>query len=229
MKDEQLYKSADDNFKLLNKIGAISSLFLVIIIIIQFIVFVVAPPPSGGAQAWFALFQKDKLLGLVSFELLMVVYTILSVFLSLALSLVLWRTNKSLIAIYLTITIVGVICFIASRPAFEMLSLSSQYATATTEIQKNTFLAAGESMLAIFHGTAFYVSYILGSIAGFIISIVMLQSKIFSKATAYTRIASSIFDFGLFIPLIGLYISLFSVVFLLIFNIIVARKLYKLG
>jgi hypothetical protein len=229
MKDEQLHTSLDDNFKLLNKIGAISSSFLVVIIIIQFIVFVVAPPPSEGAQAWFTLFQKDKLLGLVSFELLMVVYTILSMFVSLALSVVLLRTNKSLVVIYLAISLVGIICFIVSRPAFEMLSLSSQYTIAKTEIQKTTLLAAGENILAIFHGTTFYISYILGSIAGLIISIVMLQSKAFSKAAAYTRITSSIFDFGLFIPIVGLYISLFSVVFLLIFNILVARRLYKLG
>jgi hypothetical protein len=139
MKDEQLYKSVDDNFKLLSKIGAISSLFLVVIIIIQFIVFLAAPPPSGEAQAWFALFQKNKLLGLVSFELLMVVYTILSVPLSLALSVVLWRTNKSLITIYLAISLVGVICFIASRPAFEMLSLSSQYANAIQKSKRTRF------------------------------------------------------------------------------------------
>jgi hypothetical protein len=214
----------------LYKVGAIASLFLVIIIVIQFIVFIIAPPPiEGSAQDWFVVFQKSNLLGLVSFELLMVVYTVLSLFVSLALSASLWRSDKALIAIFIALSVVGVVCFIASRPAFEMLSLSNQYYAATSDVQKNSLLAAGESMLAIFHGTTFYVSYVLGSLAGIIISIVMLRSKVFSKGTAYARIASSVFDFGLFIPVVGLYISLFSVVFLLIFNILVAKKLFKLG
>jgi hypothetical protein len=37
------------------------------------------------------------------------------------------------------------------------------------------------------------------------------------------------FDFGIFIPGIGLFISLLSVVFLLVFNIMVARRLFQLG
>lgn len=219
---------SEDHFHILYKAGAIASLILVLIIVIQFIVFIVAPPPiEGSIQDWFALFQKNNLLGLVSFELLMVIYTILSLLVTLALSVSLWRINKSLVAIFMVLSVVGVICFVISRPAFEMLSLSNQYNVANTETQRNSLLDAGEGLLAIFHGTAFYISYILGSIAGIIISIVILQSKVFSKSTAYIRIASSIFDFGLFIPVIGLYISLFSVVFLLIFNILVAKRLFK--
>ena len=33
---------------------------------------------------------------------------------------------------------------------------------------------------------------------------VMLQSSVFSRKTAYTRIASSICDFGLFLPIVGM-------------------------
>jgi hypothetical protein len=223
-------RSSKREWSTLYKVGAIASLFLILIIIIQFIVFIFAPPPIGGnAQDWFVLFQKNSLLGLVSFELLMVVYTVLSMFVSLALSASLWRTDKALVAIFIALSVIGVVCFIASRPAFEMLSLSNQYHESTTDIQRNSLLAAGESILAVFHGTTFYVSYVLGSLAGIVISITMLRSKVFSKGTAYARIASSVFDFGLFIPVVGLYISLFSVVFLLIFNILVAKKLFKLG
>jgi hypothetical protein len=210
--------------------GALASLLLVIIIVIQLIVFIVAPPPiTGNVQDWFSVFHKNKLLGLVSFELLMVVYAILSLLVSLALSAFLWHAHKAPIAVFIALSIVGVVCFIDSRPAFEMLHLSNQYQTADSNVQKAAILASGEGMLAVFHGTAFYVSYVLGSIAGIIISIVMLQSNVFSKVTAYTRIASSVFDFGLFIPVVGLYVSLLSVVFLLVFDILVARKLFTLS
>ena len=116
-----------------------------------------------------------------------------------------------------------------ARPALEMLSLSNQFTAATTEAQRAAILAAGEVMVALFHGTAFQVSYFLGSIGGLLIAIAMLRSNSFSKFTAYLRIGSSVFDFGLLIPGIGLYISLLSVVFLLVFNVMVALRFFKLG
>jgi hypothetical protein len=91
------------------------------------------------------------------------------------------------------------------------------------------FLAAGEGLVATFHGTAFEVSYLLGSVAGLLIAVVMLRSRTFSKTTAYLRLASSVLDFGLFVPGIGLVISLGSVVCLLLFNLLVARRLWQLG
>ena len=91
------------------------------------------------------------------------------------------------------------------------------------------FLAAGEAKLATFHGTSFHVSYVLGSISGLIMSLVMLKSNLFTKTTAYVRIASSVFDFGLYLPVIGLYVSMFSVFFLFAWNIMIARRLFQLG
>jgi hypothetical protein len=220
----------DTSWRLLYKIGGISALVLVGITLVQLVIFMVSPPPlDGTAMDWFILFQKNSLLALLSFELLMVIYVILSVPLSLALFIALRRTNPSITAIYIVLSIIGIVSFIIARPAFEMLSLSNQYTTATTEAQKSILLASGEAIVSIFHGTAFQVSYILGSITGLLISYAMLRSNIFSKKTAYARIASSVFDFGLFIPVVGLYISLFSVFFLMAFDIIVAQRLFQLS
>jgi uncharacterized membrane protein YdbT with pleckstrin-like domain len=118
-------------------------------------------------------------------------------------------------------------CFIAARPAFEMLYLSNGYTAAGTDTERAMFLAAGEAKLSTFHGTAFHISYILGSISGLIISLVMLRTNIFSKATAYVRIASSVFDFGLYVPVIGVYIAVFSVLFLSVWSIMIARRLFQ--
>jgi hypothetical protein len=57
----------------------------------------------------------------------------------------------------------------------------------------------------------------------------MLKSRIFSRATAYVRIGSSVFDFGLYVPVIGIYLSIFSVLFLFAWNIMVARRLFQLA
>ena len=224
------YREMESDWKPLHVIGGICSLLMVAIILGQFIVFLSGPPPlEGTAGDWFALFQQNKFMGLLAFELLMVVYVILSVPLALALYIALRKTDQSFALIYLALSLVGAICFIVARPAFEMLAISQQYAAATTEAQKSIFLAAGETMVAVFHGTAFQVSYILGSINGLILAMIMLRSNVFSNATAYARITSSVLDFGIFVPAIGLYLSLFSVLSLLIWNILVALRLLKLG
>jgi hypothetical protein len=214
----------------LYKIGSVSVLLLVVIIVATGIVFAIEPQPlDGTALDWFILFQKNPLLGLVEFELLMIVYVIVSIPVALSLYILLRPVNPSWMIIYLVLSLLGVMCFIAARPAFEMLFLSHGYAAATSEAERTIFLSAGQALVAEFHGTAFHISYILGSITGLIISFVMLQSNIFGKAFAFVRIASSICDFGLYIPVIGIYISMLSVLFLFVWNIMIARRLWQLA
>src|SRR5688572_11746142 len=216
--------------KSLYTLGGIAALLMVSLIVIQLIVFIAAPPPlEGRVTDWFALFQRNSFIGLLDFELLMIVYTLAAIPLYVALYFALKQANQPLMSIFLALSIVGVGAFIAARPAFEMLSISKQYAAATTEAQRSIYLASGETLIAIFHGTAFQVSYVLGSISGLILSLVMLNSGVFSKGTAYVRIASSIFDFGIFIPGIGTVISIFAVLLLLVWDILVALRLFQLA
>lgn len=214
----------------LYKLGGTSALLMVAIVIIQLIVFIIAPQPlDGTAIDWFMLFQENTLIGLIDFELLMIIYVIISVPIALSLAILLWRVNPSWMAVYLVLSLIGVTCFVAARPAFDMLYLSNGYATAGTDAERAMFMAAGEAKLSTFHGTAFHISYILGSISGLIISLVMLRANIFSKATAYVRIASSAFDFGLYVPGIGIFIAVFSVLLLSAWNIMIARRLFQLA
>lgn len=223
-------ETTDPRWKVLYQLAGAAALSLIGIIVIQLIVFMTTPPPlDGTALDWFNLFQKNRLIGLIDFELLMIVYTILSIPLTIALYIALRRTDEAFTALYLVLSLLGVMCFIAARPAFEMLYLSDQFAAATTEAQKAIFLSAGEAKLATFHGTAFQISYLLGSLQGLIISLVMLKSRIFSRATAYVRLGSSVFDFGLYVPVIGTYLSIFSVLFLFVWDIMIARRLFQLA
>lgn len=211
------------------KTGGVIAFILVIIPLIQLVVFVVAPPPlESTALAWFTLFQQNALLGLLGFEFLLVIYTLLSVVLALALFAALRHEARSLSALFLLSSLVGAIAFVLARPAFEMLYLSQQFTAAPTEAQKTIILAAGEAMVAAFHGTAYWVSYILGSISGFLIGAAMLRAGVFSKVTAYLRILSGIFDFGLFIPGIGIFISIISVLLLMVFHVLVGLRLLQL-
>ena len=214
----------------LYKTGGVSAFVLVIIPLVQLVVFNVAPPPlDDSAIEWFALFEENAILGLLSFESLLVIYSMLSVVVALALFAALRSSARSLSAMFLVFSVIGAIAFVEARPAFEMLYLSQQYTAAATETQKSVILGAGEAMVATFRGTSFQVSYILGSITGFLIGAAMLRGGVFSKPTAYLRIGSSIFDFGIFIPGIGLYISILSVLLLMAFHILVGRRFLHLA
>jgi len=218
----------DSQWKRLYTTGGVCTLIMLLIIPIQIVIFAIAPPPSTAA-GWFTLFQDNAFLGLLSFEVLFIVYGALSIPVSLALYVALRRTNPVLMLVYIGLSIAGTAALFTARPALEMLHLSGQYTAATTEAQKVMLLAAGEATLAVFHGTAYMVSYLLGSITGLIVSIAMLRSRIFSKATAYIRITASVLDFGLFVPTVGVFISAFSAVLLLVWNILIARRLLQLG
>ena len=171
---------------------------------IQVLVFIVWPPPlEGTAVDWFALFQDNRLVGLLDLDLLLVADNVLLVPILLALYVLLRRDSESLMAMATAFGFLGIVFFIASNPAFEMLSLSHQYAAATTEAQRSTFLAAGEAMLATWQGTAFQAAYLLGSFAGIMIGAVMLRSAVFSNLTGWMAILGNAIGLGLYVPASG--------------------------
>jgi hypothetical protein len=111
----------------------------------------------------------------------------------------------------------------------EMLTLSGQYAGASTAAQQTALLGAGEAMLASYEGTAFHLFYIVGQLAGIIIGAVMLRGTLFTKPIAYTMIVGNAVGFGLYIPTVGLALSVFSGVVLLAWMILLGRRLLRLG
>jgi hypothetical protein len=222
--------AVDARWSWLYKIGGAAALFSVAIIPIQLIIFIVWGQPET-AIGWFNLFHDNKLAGLLAFEILFVVNAVAGIATTLALYVALRGVNESLMAIATVLALVEAVSFIMARPALEMLYLSDQYAAATTDAQRATLLAAGEAMLATFHGTAFHVGINLFSIYYLIVSIVMLRSNIFGSVTAYTGIVAAILNWGLYVPGgIGFFLFTLSVIpFLAIWLVLVARRLFLLG
>jgi hypothetical protein len=220
-------------WKPLYRVAGAAALLMVAFIPIQSIVFVVWPPPST-VIGWFTLFQHNGLLGLLDMDLLLIVDQVLMGLVLLALYAALRRASPSLMAIALTAGLVGIAAYIASSTAFNMLSLSSQYAVATTvattAAQRAMFEASGQATLAIWQGTAFDVSYVLEGVALLIIAVVMLRSNTFSKATASVGILmGGVMLVPPTVGTIGLLFSLGSLVPLEIWLILIARRLFQLG
>jgi hypothetical protein len=222
--------AADPRWSWLYKIGGAAALFSVVIIPTQLIIFIVWGQPET-AIGWFNLFQDNKLAGLLAFELLFVVNAVVGIATTLALYVALRRVNESLMAIATVLALVETVAFIVARPALEMLYLSNQYAAATTDAQSTMILAAGEAMLATFHGTAFHVGINLFSLYYLIVPLVMLQSNIFGRVTAYAGIVAAILNWGLYVPGgIGVFLFTLSVIlFLAIWFVLVGRRLFLLG
>jgi hypothetical protein len=122
---------------------------------------------------------------------------------------ILRQRDEAISALALTFGLISTVAILNTRPIIEMYSLSSLYFTADTAELKNIYCAAGETLLAEFHGTSWAVSIISGGLAAILFAIVMRKSAIFQKATFWTMIISGIGALIVLIPIIGL-ISLFA-------------------
>jgi len=243
-------ETSDSDWKSLYRIGGVAALISGIFfrrnIAAEIGLFSEYKPPVTVSN-WFVLLQSNRLLGLSYLNIFDIVNYALVGLMFLALYVVLRRTNKSYMAIATILGFLGIAVYFASNTALSMLSLSEQYAAATTDTQRTMLLAAGEAMLAINRfsspgahpGTGGYVSLLLIAIAGMITSVVMLRSDVFNRATAYVGILASAFDLAycityalmptvdsellavIFIPAAGL--------FLMIWHIMVGWRLYQLG
>jgi hypothetical protein len=219
-------QSEDDRWQWLYKISCVAALISVVLIPISIVAYFVWPTFPDDILA---VIQEDRLAGLMGLDFLYLLSSFSAIPLFLVLYVTLKRVDESFSAIALALGFVGLLSLVLSRPILEMFAISDQYAAATTDAQRAIYQAAGEAVLALFHGTAFNVHYILGSASLLISSFLMLRSDIFGKSTAYVGIVTNIVVFGFYVPQIGVYISLLSVVGYLIWYILIARRLFQLG
>jgi hypothetical protein len=150
------------------------------------------------AVDWFALLQDHWFVGLNLMGLRDLVNYCLVALFFLALGAALWRVSKGAIVVAVAAALVGTAVFLASNQAFSMLTLSRQYAVATSEAQRATIEAAGEALLAIdnpgmaFQGAGYYVSLFLVTAAGLILSVLMLRSGVFGRVAAWAGILANV-------------------------------------
>ena len=216
-------------WKWLYRLGGSAALVMAILIPIQIVAFIAWPPPTTVGD-YFTLFQHNRLLGMIDLDLLLIVDNVLSILLTLAMFIVLRRTNPSFTLVALVLGLISIVLYLASREAtFSMVTLSDQFAAATSDAQRQASLAAGQTLLTFYNGTIFNISYILGATSLIIISAVMLQNHIFSRVIAWLGIVSNVIALGLYVPVVGLYISIFSVVFLWVWDILMAGRLFQLA
>ncbi len=195
--------------------------------------------PPVAVVDWFGLLQNNRLVGLTLLGLFDVVNYAFAGLMFLALFVALRRASRSFMAIAASLSFVGIAVYLASNQALTMLSLSNQYAAAITDTQRSLLLAAGQATLAIhqnagYEGTGLYLSFLLMTVAGLIISMVMLRSDAFSKVTAYVGLLANGFGLGYYFAwafapaMVALPLSV-SAIFLLAWYVLIGRELWASG
>jgi len=218
----------EDSWRGIGKTGAMAAFAMLAIMIAQIAIYIIWPPPTT-VEGFFRLFRENKFLGLLSMDLLYIVNNTLLILFYLGIFSVLKQINFSAALIALVLGVVGVAAYYSSNTAFEMLSLSNLHAVAADEAQRTVFLAAGQSMLEVYKGTAFDTYYILNGIALIVFAVLCLQSRVFSKTTAVIGLLAGIL---MSIPStagkVGLIFSLLSLIPWAVFSTLVAIRLLRI-
>ena len=210
----------------LHRVAATAALATAIIIPVQVAVFLIWPPPLDGTSAdWFDLISRRRFAGLVDLDILLVVDNVLLIPLLVAFGVLLWRTSPTWVVLAGVTGVTAAIMAVVVNPAIGMVVLNDQYADATTDAARAAALSAGDALLATWQGTAFHTGYLLGSLAGAALGVVMLHGGPFGKLTGWMGILGNGVGLGLYLPGIGVYVAVFSVLFLEIWYILVARTL----
>jgi hypothetical protein len=219
-------QAGDSRWRSLYRIGAVAAVISVVVIPLSIAAFFVWPLWPDNILA---VIQQDWLAGLMGLDSMYLFSNVFAIPFFLVLYVTLKEVDEGWALIALVLGLLGLVCLVPSRPIPEMFALSDQYAAAATEAERATYLVAGESMLIHFHGMAYHAHYVLGSASLLVSSFLMLLSATFSRATAYVGIVTNIVVFGLYVPEVGVWISMLSVVGYLIWYILIARRLFQLG
>jgi len=245
--------SADSRWKSLYKLSGAAALIAILIfrrwlgadfLLLRAIGIIRSGPRTipNSPIDWFTLLHTNRLVGLILLNVFDTVNYALVGLILLGLYAALRRANRSYMTLATALGFVGIAVYLASNQAFSLLSLSDQYAAATTDAQRSMFLAAGQALLAISNPNVLgpgTIGFLLVTLAGLLISIVMLQCNIFSRGTAYTGLMANVFGLGyplgialapktVVIPAVAVSLSI-SACFLVIWYALIARRLFQLG
>lgn len=218
----------EERWYFLYRTAAVAALVSVALFLFQIAAFFVWPPPSTVA-GHFALLHARPLVGLVCLDFVILVDEVLGIPILLALYLSLRQVHASLVLIATALSVISTVCFLSGNPSLNMLYLSQRYAAATDAGERDGLLGAGQAVLSSWQGTPYQVAYVVGTIAMLMLSLVMLRSCAFGKVAGWVGIAASLVGFGLYVPRVGVYLSIFSVVVMQVWYVMIAVRLFRLA
>jgi hypothetical protein len=217
----------DVRWTTVGRIAGWAAVAMLALVPLQLLAYVLSPPPTT-VVGWFELFERDRLIALVDLDLLLLVDYVLAGFVFLGLWVAMRRAQPQAMAVMLGLELLAIAAYISSAPAIEMMTLAEAYASASSDARREQLLAAGESTLASWTGTAFVTGYLLSAIATLVASIAMLRSHAFSRTTGLVGVVYGALNL---VPAsagtLGLVLSLCSLIPMIAWLALVARRLLR--
>ena len=210
-------------------------MILIVYSLITLLIMSIIGVPPATVEQIFSMLHANRFHGLLRLDILTVFIFPLYYLLFYSLYIALKKADHALVTISTIFAFAGVTLLLATPSVFSYLYLSDKFALATSELQKNQLLAAGESILAsdMWHGTGARIGGLLLQLGALLISIVMLKTNVFSRFTALTGIVTHGLDvlhiiIGFFLPAIGSMIMFIAGPLYLLWFPLVGLRLYKL-
>jgi hypothetical protein len=225
--------------KLLCKVGGATMLAAVLLAPAEVVISFLPGTQSATAhvvavQDWFILFRDHWFLGLRNLGLLNMIGAALLAPAILAIYFALRREAEVCALAGVILAFAGMTLYLANNPAFSMLSLSRQYASAGTDLERAQLEAAGQALLAMGRNRAGLALVDLGCLA---LSAALLKSNVFSKAAAWVGMLGNALMFALEVVMamegklsgLGMAIAAPAGISLMAWYVLTGRRLLQFG
>jgi hypothetical protein len=219
-------------------LGGFVCIVFIVYSVITLLLFVVLNPPPDTVEEYYNMLNANKFIGLLRLDILTVFIVPFYFVLIYSLFEALNKTNPELTLLSTILVFAGITAFLATPSAFSYLHLSEKFAAATSELERNQLITAGETLFAsdMLHGkgTGVIIGGLLTETGILALSIIMLNSNVFNKVTAYTGIVTHGLDLihiliGLFFPSIGVTIMAIAGTLYLLWFPLLGVRLFKLS
>ena len=237
-------ESSGGDWRGLYRVGGAAALASLLVVLLDIAATVLpgpaTPEPGKGTVIdWFALLQSSWFMGIRGLGFLNVVNVALGVSLFLALYGAHRGTNGAYAALAAIVLFVGATIYIANNAALPMLALSGQYAVAASESERSALVAAGQALLARSEDftPGSFTGFFLLEVGQIAMALVMLRSAVFTRLTAWAGIFGfvllSVFTvWATFVPMFfeaAMVIAMVGGLSSMLWNVLVARRLFRLG
>jgi len=229
-------EKTDSQWRSMCKLGGIAALLQLVCVLTSTVIAILVGTEPANAEEYFSILQQNRLAGLLRLDFATLILICLYPLTSFGMYAALRNSNKAYSSLAVALIFVGTTLALAPHSAFSMIRLSDQFAAASSVVQQEQLLAAGEAVISsdMWHSTSGFLAGIFMQGGFVILSVVMLGSKKFSRATGITGILSNGFDLvhvfvALFNPSLAVILLYISGPFYLLWFPLLARDLYKLG
>jgi len=228
-------KIPNNRWRTLYIVGAIAPLVALLFYFLEAAVVLSGKSYPRAVEDWMALFGRNPFLGLLYLNAPDILSIAFLGVMFLALYVALKQFNESAMAIAAFFSFTGIVVFLIPRVALlSVYPLSAQYAAATTDAQRFQILAAARALSSLGQATPLTAGFFFLAIAVVILSIVMLRSPRFGRATGIAGILTGLFTMAIdlstllapalanaLLPIIG--------VFWILWWIMISRGLFQLA